>query len=81
MTMTPEKVLDRLLALAAMGGNYPLLSADLVDQETLFAIQGEFSQLLVDLASSCDRTADLVRLFPWAFQVVADDLNEGDSDG
>jgi len=65
-----SEALDLLIQLASMpaGRTEPLLSADLVHQDNLYAIQEHLSEMLVALAvSTPGGQAKLLRAFPGIF--------------
>lgn len=72
--MTKPEILRSLMALAAHPhregrGASPWTAADLLDQDQLYAIQGQLLDLMLKLAKTCGASYvdTLVKAFPWAY--------------
>ena len=60
-----ERVYEKLKSLQTLAWKYD----DMMDQEALFRLQDDLAELTLEVASKCGMTSDLVRAFPWIYEI------------
>ena len=62
--MTINEVYNRLVMLQKLAWR----DDDMMSQDTLFDLQDDLADVLLEVAKSCGKTKDLVTTFPWLYK-------------